>query len=86
MPRKKTKSKTSEKSIPLSVSEPAVGYMVTPRKKILKPLTDDDWALPGRPATDEEMEKLAQEMENEGPGEDIEIVFNRVKKGLKKSV
>jgi hypothetical protein len=65
MPRKKTKSKTPEKSVPLSVAEPAVTYVVTSRKKKIKPLTDDDWALPGRPATDEEIEKMLDEAEAE---------------------
>ena len=49
-----------------------------------KPLTAADWVRPGRPATDEELEQLAVEMENDGAGEEIEIVFNRLKKQLKK--
>ncbi len=51
------------------VSEPAVEY---------------NWTNPSRPATDEEIDQLIIEMENDGPGEDVEIVFNRIKKGLKK--
>lgn len=31
----------------------------------LKPLTGSDWIKPGRPATDEELEKLAKEMQVE---------------------
>lgn len=49
-----------------------------------KPLAAADWVRPGRPATEKEIEQLAIEMENDGPGEDSEIVFNRIKKGLKK--
>ncbi len=30
-----------------------------------KPLTDEDWIKPGRPATDEEFEKMISEMEKE---------------------
>jgi len=48
------------------------------------PLTSEDWVRPGRPATDEELEQLAVEMENDGPGEESEIVFRRIKRGLKK--
>jgi hypothetical protein len=31
----------------------------------MAPLTDDDWALPGRPATDEELEQLAEAMDRD---------------------
>jgi hypothetical protein len=43
-----------------------LGYVksVSVEKK-LKPLTDDDWILPGRPATDEEIDKLLDEMEKD---------------------
>lgn len=30
-----------------------------------KPLSDEDWIKPGRPATDEEFEKMISEMEKE---------------------
>jgi hypothetical protein len=68
MPPKKAKSKKTEKPAPLSVAEPAVGYETTPRKKTLSPLTGADWVHPGRPATDEEMEQLVQEMLSEKGG------------------
>jgi|GEM_PF-1620691 len=84
MPRKKAKSKKPENPAPLSVSEPAVGYLVTPRKKKLKPLTDDDWVRPGRPATDEEMEKLAEEMMKETEWFTTEEVRKNVKAWRKK--
>lgn len=72
MSGKKTTIKTSKKPAPLSVAEPAVSYIVTTRNKKLTPLTDDDWALPGRPATDEEMEKLAEAMDKEKGGYTLE--------------
>ncbi len=67
MPRKKVQSKITKSPGPLSVAEPAVAYIAAKGKKqkTLKPLTDADWVRPGRPATDEEMEKLAEEMMKE---------------------
>ncbi len=38
--------------------------------KNLTPLTDEDWIKPGRPATDEEFEKLAITMEEDEGGYD----------------
>jgi hypothetical protein len=46
----------------------------------LTPLTDDDWALPGRPATDEELEQLAEAMDKETGGDDAATVFARIRK------
>ena len=39
--------------------------MLRKKAKALKPLTDDDWILPGRPATDEEQLKMLEEAEAE---------------------
>ena len=36
------------------------------KAKILEPLTDADWVRPGRPATQEELEKMIEEAEK-GP-------------------
>jgi hypothetical protein len=44
------------------------------------PLSDDDWALPGRPATDEELEQLAEAMDREQGGDDATTVFARIRK------
>ncbi|MCF8232482.1 MAG: hypothetical protein K9J27_09870 [Bacteroidales bacterium] len=44
-------------------------------------LKDEDWILPGRPATKEEHEEQVQAMEKEAryeKGEDIETVFDRL--------
>lgn len=62
MPRKKAKT-----SKPLVAAEPVVGYITNSRKKgrPLKPLTDEDWVRPGRPATEEEIEKMLDEAEAE---------------------
>ncbi len=49
-------------------------------------LRDEDWVLPGRPATDEEHEDHAKAMEEEGKyekGEDLESVFDRLFKKYK---
>ncbi len=61
--------RASKKNKPTVAAEPTVAYITSKGKK-LKPLTDADWVRPGRPATDEEMEKLVQEMlaENGGIG------------------
>jgi hypothetical protein len=41
-------------------------FLTTNVKKATKPLSDDEWINPnGRPATDEEIELLAQQMEAE---------------------
>ena len=49
-------------------------------------LKDEDWVLPGRPATDEEHEELAKAMEEEAKyetGEPLEKVFDRLLKRYK---
>lgn len=61
---------------------PYIKSVVTEKSTVK--LTDEDWIKPGRPATDEELEQLLVQIDNDGPGEDSEIVFNRIKKGLKK--
>lgn len=53
-------------------------------EKTFEPLTATDWVRPGRPATEKEIDQLILEMDNDGPGEDAEIVFKRIKKGLRK--
>ena len=59
-------SKTKKTSV---AAEPTVAYLTTKGKKAaakkLKPLTDADWVRPGRPATDEEIEKMLDECEAE---------------------
>ena len=58
--------RSSKKNKSSNAAEPTVAYITTKTKpaavRKLKPLTDADWVRPGRPATDEEMEKLVQEM------------------------
>lgn len=46
------------------------------------PLTAEDWVRPGRPATDAELRQLVEDMENDGPAEDLDVVFNRIEKVL----
>jgi len=58
-----------------------VAYIAAKSKKV-KPLTDADWVRPGRAATDEEMEKLADEMEKETEWFTPEEVMASVKKRL----
>ncbi|MBU0764216.1 MAG: hypothetical protein KJ607_05215 [Bacteroidetes bacterium] len=52
------------------------GYKVSVEGDI--PFTDDDWALPGRPATDEEHERHARAMEKETGGAPVDVVFDRI--------
>lgn len=42
------------------------------------PLTEEDWVRPGRPATDQELRQLVEAMENDGPAEDADVVFDRI--------
>ncbi len=58
----------------------ANGYTVNLNENI--PLTDDDWILPGRAATDEEHEAMAKAMENEKSGEEANIVLERIIKKI----
>ncbi len=83
MPRKK--AKTSKQ--PSVAAEPVVGYITNTRKKgrPLKALTDEDWVRPGRPATEEEIEKMLNEAEAEfeaGLGYTAEEVMAYVKEHL----
>jgi len=73
--------RASKKNKPAVAAEPTVTYITTKGKK-LKPLTDDDWVRPGRPATDEELEKLAEEMENEEGGYTLEEARTITKKKI----
>jgi len=77
-------SKTKKASV---AAEPTVAYLTTKGKqavaKKIKPLTDADWVRPGRPATDEEMEQLVQEMMNDKGRYTGEEVMESVKKALK---
>ena len=50
----------------------------------LEPLTAADWVRPGRPATEEELEQLAVEMEAETGGVDSLTFFKQLKKKYKK--
>lgn len=80
MPRKKAKT-----SKPFIAAEPVVGYVTNPGKKSLIPLTDDDWAIPGRPATDEEHLKMLAEAEAEykaGLGMTVEEARAKTKKKI----
>lgn len=47
------------------------------------PLTAADWVRPGRPATEEELEQLAIEMEAEKGGVDSSTFFKQLKKKYK---
>ena len=42
------------------------------------PLKDEDWSMPGRPATDQEHEAHAIAMENETGGDSVDVVFDRL--------
>ena len=53
------------------------------REKI-KPLSDEDWIRPGRPATDEEIEQLCIEMEHDEGGDAISTAYERQSKGQQK--
>ena len=46
------------------------------------PLTDDDWAMPGRPATDKEIEDLAEKMDDEEGGMEAKDFFSNLKNKL----
>ena len=47
----------------------SIGYVKSINfEKKLKPLTDEDWIKPGRPATDDELEQMCLEMEKEEGG------------------
>jgi hypothetical protein len=48
--------------------EPVTGQVAEPVEEYgtLTPLTAEDWIKPGRPATDEELEHLADEMMQDG--------------------
>jgi len=78
--------RASKKNKPSVAAEQTVAYITTKGKKAatkkLKSLTDADWVRPGRPATDEELEKLAEEMENETEWFTPEEVMASVKNGL----
>jgi pyruvate-formate lyase-activating enzyme len=43
------------------------------------PLKEEDWSKPGRPATDEEIEQLASEIENEEGGVEAGEFFSELK-------
>lgn len=46
------------------------------------PLTDDDWCMPGRAATDKEIEELAEKMDNEEGGMESKEFFSNLRKNL----
>ena len=46
------------------------------------PLTDDDWCMPGRAATDKEIEELAERMDAEEGGMESKDFFNKLRKNL----
>ena len=48
------------------------------------PLKEEDWSKPGRPATDEEIEQLAAEIENEEGGIEAREFFEELKKKIEK--
>jgi len=54
-----------------------------PAKK-LKPLSVDDWIKPGRPATDEEIDQLIEEMEAETEFVSAKTFFKDLKRKYKK--
>ncbi|MBE9467304.1 MAG: hypothetical protein IMY72_03160 [Bacteroidetes bacterium] len=61
-----------------------IGYVKS--VEILKDedLTDEDWILPGRPATDEEHEALAKAMEKEKDGIEANTFFKELKENILK--
>lgn len=73
----------SKKNKPTVAAEPTVAYITAKSKKI-KPLTDADWVRPGRPATDEEMKKLVEEMMNETEWFTTEEIRKNIKEWRKK--
>ncbi|MFP4060056.1 MAG: hypothetical protein ACLFUC_06195 [Bacteroidales bacterium] len=46
------------------------------------PLTEDDWCMPGRSATDKEIEELAEAMDSEEGGIESKDFFNNLRKNL----
>ena len=48
----------------------------------LTPLEEEDWIRPGRPATDKELELLAEQMENEEGGIEAKEFFDDLKKKI----
>jgi len=54
------------------------GYKVKIDESIA--LKEEDWVIPGRPATDKEHELLAIVMEKETDGDDADAVFDRILK------
>ncbi len=76
------KNKTYKSKKATTVAEPAVSYITIKSKKnkTAQPVTEENWALPGRPATDEELEKLAEEMANDTGEYTIEEAFAIIKK------
>lgn len=57
-----------------------LGYITAIRVDEEKPLTDKDWVLPGRKATEKEFEMLAEAMENDPRGDNMDVVFKRLHK------
>ena len=75
------KAKTAKVKKAGSVAkEPSVAYIAAKGKKTkaVKPLTAADWVRPGRPATDEEMEQLLQEILSEKGGISTEELRKKV--------
>ncbi|MFH1320728.1 MAG: hypothetical protein ABII90_08770 [Bacteroidota bacterium] len=61
----------------------SIGYVKSVNfEKKLKPLTGADWIKPGRPATDEELEQLAKEMDEDTGEYTPEEVYESVKKEI----
>ena len=48
----------------------------------LIPLKEEDWVMPGRPATEMELEQLASDMENDEGGIEAKDFFNDLKKKI----
>jgi hypothetical protein len=48
------------------------------------PLSDDEWCMSGRAATDKEIEELAEQMDAEEGGKDSKEYFNELRKNLLK--
>lgn len=57
-----------------------LGYVKTIRVEDDKLLSDNEWVLPGRKATDKEIELLAEAMENDNSRENMDVVFKRLHK------
>ena len=55
-----------------------LGYIKAIKVEDNSLLSEEDWVLPGRTATNKEFEILAEAMDNDNSRENMDIVFNRL--------